>query len=92
MVESHGHHQYSVKMDGSGRVTLRNRRYLRKIEPYIPRHIGVEHIPLSNVGEVDDVKNHGGAEKELTADEEAVQIVDDQNLRRSTRIRCEPNR
>ena len=25
--------QYKVKMDGSGRVTLRNRRFLRKIDP-----------------------------------------------------------
>ena len=33
MVESLGNQQYSVKMDGSGRVTLKNRRFLRKIKP-----------------------------------------------------------
>ena len=29
MLENHGNDQYSVKVDGTGRVTRRNRRYLR---------------------------------------------------------------
>ena len=33
VVEVKQHDQYNVKVDGSGRVTLRNRRYLRKFEP-----------------------------------------------------------
>ena len=33
VVESLGNQQYSVRMDGSGRVTLRNRRFLRFIKP-----------------------------------------------------------
>ena len=32
VVESVGHDQYRVKMDGSGRLTLRNRRFLRVLE------------------------------------------------------------
>ena len=29
--------QYKVKVDGSGRVSTRNRRFLRKVQPYQPR-------------------------------------------------------
>ena len=32
IVETHPFRQYSVKMDGSGRVSLRNRRYLQCID------------------------------------------------------------
>ena len=34
VVEALGHDAYHVKMDGSGRVTKRNRRFLREIVPY----------------------------------------------------------
>ena len=34
VVEVLGHDTYHVKMDGSGRVTKRNRRFLRQILPY----------------------------------------------------------
>ena len=33
VVEVMPHHQYLVKVDGSGRLTRRNRRFLRKFEP-----------------------------------------------------------
>ena len=41
IVESRGHDQYLVKVNGSGRTTLRNRKYLRSFTPalnhsYIP--------------------------------------------------------
>ena len=39
VVENIGNDQYSVKMDGSGRVTLRNRRYLRRIRPVFEKAI-----------------------------------------------------
>ena len=35
IVEVKDHHQYSVKIDGSGRCTLRNRKHLRKFVPFI---------------------------------------------------------
>ena len=33
IVETHGHRQYSVQLDGSRRVTLRNRKFLKSVEP-----------------------------------------------------------
>ena len=36
IVESRGHDQYLVKVDGSGRLTLRNRRFLRAYTPATP--------------------------------------------------------
>ena len=36
VVETLGNRQYSVKMDGSGRITLRNRRFLKKVQPMNP--------------------------------------------------------
>ncbi|XP_077359925.1 uncharacterized protein LOC144005545 [Festucalex cinctus] len=36
VVESLGHDQYRVKVDGSGRLTLRNRRFLRAFTPAAP--------------------------------------------------------
>ena len=37
VVEDNGFDKITVKMDGKGRVSLRNRRYLRKIIPFLPR-------------------------------------------------------
>jgi hypothetical protein len=37
VVEVRQFDQYVIRVDGSGRVTLRNRRFLRKYEPYNPR-------------------------------------------------------
>ena len=34
IVETRDHDQYVVKVDGSGRMTLRNRKFLKKIKPY----------------------------------------------------------
>ena len=34
VVEAGNHDQYTVKIHGSGRITLRNRRFLKKITPY----------------------------------------------------------
>ena len=36
IVECLGHDQYKVKVDGAGRVTLRNRQHLRVIKPFTP--------------------------------------------------------
>ena len=36
VVEARPHDQYSVRVDGAGRVTLRNRRFLRKYNPVRP--------------------------------------------------------
>ena len=29
--------QYQIKVDGTGRITTRNRRFLRKVQPYQPQ-------------------------------------------------------
>lgn len=42
VVESLGRRQYSVKMDGSGRLTLRNRQFLRKIIPIHPAKVNFD--------------------------------------------------
>ena len=34
IVESKGHQQYVVKVDGTGRLTMRNRQFLRRFLPY----------------------------------------------------------
>ena len=39
VVEILPHRQYHIRMDGSGRVTLRNRRFLKKIEKFSPQVI-----------------------------------------------------
>ena len=36
VVESAGHDQYCIKVDGSGRITLHNRRFLRAYTPATP--------------------------------------------------------
>ena len=33
VVEKHGHRQYSIRLEGSRRVTLRNRKFFRKVDP-----------------------------------------------------------
>ena len=41
VIEVRQHHQYVTRVDGSGRVTLRNRKFLRKYDPIFqrdPRH------------------------------------------------------
>ena len=47
VMESVGHDQYRVKVDGSGRLTLRNRRFLRVYTPVTPSiRQGLAHVPV----------------------------------------------
>ena len=43
VIEKKGNDQHVVKVDGSGRLTLRNRRFLRKYKP----HGGNYHVRVS---------------------------------------------
>ena len=90
VVESLGNQQYSVKMDGSGRVSLRNRRFLRKIEPFVPRYTLIESLPRKNNQEVDDEVLAPGV---VTEDQDSVEgvAVDDINLRKSLRVSRAPD-
>ena len=46
VVETKEHDQYVVKVDGSGRMTLRNRKFLKKIVPYsMTKHTKDSDIP-----------------------------------------------
>jgi len=42
VVETHGYDSYTLKVDGTGRVTRRNRKYLRKFEPASPEIVNRE--------------------------------------------------
>ena len=88
VVESLGNQQYTVRMDGSGRVSLRNRKFLRKIEPLVPRHVAVGNV----------VHDHSEAVVgERHVDNDGVVSVEDDDgqgntSRRSTRVRRSPER
>ena len=47
VVAGKGHDQYEVRVDGSRRVTLRNRKYLRPFNPAIP--VGQVRVPVTAV-------------------------------------------
>ena len=47
VVEVRDHDQYVVKVDGSGRMTLRNRKFLKKITPYtLTKHFKPSDNPI----------------------------------------------
>ena len=52
VVEALQHHQYLVKVDGSGRITKRNRQFLRAFKP---ASVVVDNAPLHNSGETNDL-------------------------------------
>jgi hypothetical protein len=61
IVEVHDHGQYVVRMDGSGRCTLRNRRFLRRCRPFCadqPMPSSPEHVhkptPIPPASSMDD--------------------------------------
>ena len=96
VVESLGNQQYTVKMDGSGRVSLRNRKFLRKIEPFVPRYNIMENAPAVRGGIVDQGATTGGGEGDVPSDVTDDQVVgvnvEEETLRRSTRSRRAPDR
>ena len=116
IVEVKNYDQYLVKIHGSGRLTLRNRKFLKKIFPYGqnydfqgPRDIPVIERSTDSFdnprNSVDDEK-HGQENKDgydespLVIPTEDIQPIanedqvvhKDQELRRSSRIRKEPDR
>lgn len=62
--ECRPHNQYAVKIDASGRVTLRNRQYLRK---YTPSHSDVLRGVTPTVVE----SRHGGAADQIAPEPES---------------------
>ena len=45
VIERLEHGQYTVRMDGTGRITLRNRKYLRRITPAFRNYVRMDEIP-----------------------------------------------
>lgn len=72
VVETHGNRQYQVRVDGSGRITLRNRRFLRKIYPV------VDGPPHATPGTSDPSTNPGPPQEQTT--EEPMDIEWDINV------------
>lgn len=60
IVEVKPHDQYTVKVDGSGRLTLRNRRFLRGFTPFTER-IGFDR---QHCGKYDDPCQHDASQPE----------------------------
>ena len=97
VVESLGNHQYTVKMDGSGRATLRNRKFLRKIRPLVERTIPIDDIldqrpdDHSKEAIVEEHVPHGAA-VQGEGEELPVVLGDGDELRRSLRTSKPPER
>jgi hypothetical protein len=79
-------------MDGSGRASLRNRQFLRKIEPFLPRYVTLDRALVNQEGVDKEGGNvvHSG---DVTNDQVVDGIVEDtQQQRKSTRARRPPDR
>ena len=55
VVEACGHDQYRIKVDGSGRVTKRNRQFLRAFKP---ASTSIDNPPLRDLGENNRINVH----------------------------------
>ena len=85
-------------MDGSGRVTLRNRQFLRIIEPLIPRIVSLDDVVSSHQKENNKKDTTEGSDEEkvkesqIELQQEVQEGVEDEGPRRSTRLSQPPLR
>ena len=49
VVETKPHSQYAIRVDGSGRITLRNRKHLRKFIPFEVKKNFITQIPMQKI-------------------------------------------
>ena len=97
VVESLGDQQYNIKMDGSGRLSLRNRQFLRRIEPFVPKYTVFQEGNLgkpessSSTVERDSIGASSDELPQSVIDEGEIQ-QESQLLRRSTRVKRVPDR
>ena len=63
MVDAPGHDSYLIKVDGSGRVTQRNRRFLRQFVPVSPTLSSP--TPRNNRGSIHDPTTHHAGHPEV---------------------------
>ena len=64
--EVHQHDQYVIKVDWSGRVTVRNRKFLRKFSPFISTKTSTQpmsQLPLRGSVKSEGQKDASGSEK-----------------------------
>ena len=95
IIEKHLNRQYTVKMKGSGRVSLRNRKHLKKLlitKPHIPlvtTEQAQQYPPLSNSNNepMTDTMNPNPAQNSVSNNS-----TENMNLRRSTRTKKPPVR
>ena len=71
IVEVHQFDQYVVRVDGSGRVTLRNRKFLRKYSPVVP-HAPVAALPPLPLA---PHTSHSNAEKANVGPKNVMRVV-----------------
>ena len=76
IAENLGYQQYTIKMDGSGRVSLRNRQFLRKIEPFVPHYVRMEKLPINHHNVVDQETTKGGEKVEVPGNVTEDQVID----------------
>ena len=90
IVESLGNQQYTVRLDGSGRITLRNRRFLREIQPLVQYSNNVSDIQVNSVPEPSKTVEQVPMANvpEVINEESNVS----QGVRKSSRIRKAPDR
>ena len=78
VMEVRDHHQYSVKVDGSGRITLRNRKHLRKFVPFVRTTQTVTSGYPCTPSKPEGSENHMDYQKKDKADSALPQLLQDE--------------
>ena len=78
VMEVRDHHQYSVKVDGSGRITLRNRKHLRKFVPFVRTTQTVTSGYPCTPSKPEGRENHMDCQKKDKADSALPQLLQDE--------------
>ena len=99
IVETQGNRQYQIRVDGSNRVTLRNRRFLRRIDPVVNspqfNEPGTSNVPNPEPYQMphheEEMDTDQGMETpppgEETMDVDSTQVIEyDSTRRKSSRI------
>ena len=83
-------------MDGSGRVSLRNRQFLRRIEPFFARSNNLQsNVQISSSSSTEmnsEVQKDVSIADTRHAEHEEEENIESQSLRRSSRVTKVPDR
>lgn len=83
IVENSGNDKYAIRVDGSGRVLQRNRRFLRSFKPMIPQPT----MPSTSVREPDKLFGGGGVNEDVYVEQSP--IIDEQVIDKNNDPACE---